>query len=100
MSEVLTSDWRMVQVFLGDEGVYEVEVDSVNKSAIRCTCKTFKSRPRCEHTRHVKRVMENNDGHYTVSIPEIVDEQEALLAMGDADLFRKFIIKYGKVEVL
>ena len=44
--------------------------------------------------------MQENDGHYTVSIPVEIDEEEATAAVSSSEAFREFIIKYGKVEVL
>jgi hypothetical protein len=44
--------------------------------------------------------MNENDGHYTVHIPVEIEDEEAEMAMKDANAFRHFIIKYAKVEVL
>lgn len=93
---LMTEDWRTVQLFLGDNGVCEVEVDSNKPSNIRCNCGTS----RCAHVKHVRKIMDENEGHYTISVPAEIDEMEALVAMSSAEEFRNFIVKYGKVEVL
>jgi hypothetical protein len=93
-------EWRTVQLFLEVDGVCEVEIDADNNTKVRCTCKSFSTVARCKHVKHVKKSMSENNGHYSISIPENVDEEEAFAAMGDTKLFRDFIIKYGKVEVL
>lgn len=96
----LDIEWRTVQLFVSDEGVSEVEVDSDNPNKVRCTCTNFKSAARCKHTRFIKKAMEENNGHYNIQIPSDVPDEEAVIAMLDRELFRKFIIKYAKVEVL
>lgn len=96
----MLSDWRTVQLFLDDDGVSEVEVDSLNPYQARCTCKGGKNKGKCAHLKHVRQIMEENRGHYTVHIPVEVDEEVADEAMASAEAFRAFIIKYGKVEVL
>lgn len=95
---MMLEDWRTVQLFLGENGVCEVEVDSNKPSNIRCNCKEGSTR--CAHVKHVRKIMDENDGHYTISVPAEIDEMEALVAMSSAEDFRKFIVKYGKVEVL
>jgi hypothetical protein len=96
----MLSDWRTVQLFLDDDGVSEVEVDSLNPYQARCSCKQGAAKGKCAHLKHVRQIMDENKGHYTVHIPVEVDEDVAEEAMASAAAFREFIIKYGKVEVL
>lgn len=96
----MTHDWRTVQLFIGDNGISEVEVDSLNSKNVRCTCTGSAATGRCPHVKYVKNTMLKNDGHYTVSIPVELDEEEVEIAMKTAESFREFIIRYGKVEVL
>jgi hypothetical protein len=96
----MTNDWRTVQLFLDVDGVAEVEVDSKNPKLTRCTCPSHNSVRGCAHTKYVKKNMQENDGHYTVSIPVEVDDEDAIAATSSAEAFRNFIIKYGKVEVI
>lgn len=97
---IMTNDWRTVQLFLDVDGVAEVEVDSKNPKLTRCTCPSHSSVRGCVHTKYVKKNMQENDGHYTVSIPVEVDDEDAIAATSSAAAFRDFIIKYGKVEVI
>jgi hypothetical protein len=97
---VMSEEWRTVQMFLTKNYVAEVEVNSLNNNQIRCTCAGFSKVRRCNHVKFVKTHMQSNDGHYTIHIPEEVDEDLAALAMTDSEMFRQFIIDYGKVEVL
>jgi hypothetical protein len=93
-------NWRTVQVFLETAGVFEVEVDQTNNKKARCTCPAFGNSARCKHVKFVKQQMEQNDGHYSVSIPVDIPDEEAIKAMATAEDFREFILKYGKVEVI
>lgn len=93
-------EWRTVQLFLDDDGVAEVEIDADNSSKIRCSCKTFSVAARCKHTKYIRRQLEQNDGHYSIMIPEDIDDEVALEAMSDPASFRDFVIRYGKVEVI
>ncbi len=96
----MLSDWRTVQLFLSEDGIAEVEVDALRPYQARCNCKAGAAKGKCAHIKRVREVMDANNGHYTVHIPVEIEEEEADLAMEDAESFRKFIIKYGKVEVL
>lgn len=93
-------DWRTVQLFLDENGVYEVEVDADNNKRVRCNCSTFKLSARCKHAKFVKTNMEAGQGNYSIQIPVEVSDEEAFKAMSSSDSFRDFIIKYGKVEVI
>lgn len=93
-------DWRTIQLFIGEDGISEVELDAENSTKMRCSCKSFLRSARCKHTKFVKTMMENNDGHYAIQVPVDISDEYALDAMSSAESFREFIIKYGKVEVL
>lgn len=93
-------DWRTVQIFVGEQGVAEVEVDSLNAKNVKCNCPSASGVAKCSHVKFVKKNMAENDGHYTVSIPVEIEEEEVATAVASSTAFREFIIKYGKVEVL
>lgn len=97
---VVDQAWRTVQLFLTKDYVAEVEINVRDNQNIRCNCLGFSRLKRCNHIKFVKSTMMNNAGHYTVHIPHEVDEELAEMAMEDAELFRQFIIDYGKVEVV
>ena len=93
-------EWRTVQMFIGTDGVSEVEIDTDNSKKVRCTCTSFQSTARCKHVKYVKQYMIENNGHYSIHIPEDVPDEEAILAMADPALFREFVLKYNKVIAL
>jgi hypothetical protein len=93
-------DWRTVQMFIGDEGISEVQIDAENSTKMRCSCKSFSKAARCKHTKFVRNQTESNDGNYAIQVPVDISDEEAFDAMSSADTFREFILKYGKVEVL
>jgi len=93
-------EWRTVQMFLSPDGVFEVEIDAENSKKVRCTCPAFQRSARCQHAKYVKKYMAENEGHYSIHIPEDVEDEEAFAAMADPKLFREFVLKHGKVEVI
>ena len=93
-------DWRTVQLFLGDEGVSEVSVAEHDSKKVRCTCTVFASSSKCKHSRWVRQRMDENNGVFSVKVPDTMDDEEAIDALADVANFRDFVIKYGKVVVL
>lgn len=93
-------DWRTIQIFLEDDGVYELEADSEDYQKMRCSCSFYKSGKRCKHMRHVRRRIEENGGTYAIQIPATVNDEDVIEAMKDRDLFRKFVIDNAKIEVI
>jgi hypothetical protein len=93
-------EWRTIQLFLSDDGVYEVEAATDNYSKMRCTCPAFKSSKKCKHTRHVKKKIETNGGTYAIHLPEDITDEEIQFALDDPDLFRELLIHHAKIEVI
>jgi hypothetical protein len=117
-------EWRTIQFFLDEEfewspadnesykanpdapdpkssGVIsEVSVDAMNSQKMRCTCERFSKLGRCKHTKYLKEQLAKTEGVFNLSIPEDVEEEDALDALGDTDLFRDLVLRYGKVETL
>lgn len=93
-------DWRTVQLFIGEEGVSEVSLDVENSRRVRCTCSMFSTMARCKHVKYVKKKVADNNGNYSVYIPEDVEDEEAIEALSNAESFRQFVLDYGKIEVL
>jgi hypothetical protein len=91
--------WRTVQMFLTQQGVYEVEVNT-DTQRVRCNCYNFSTRKTCAHEKHVGKSSRENGGTYPVKISSRATEEEAESAQQSAQAFRNFILKYGKVEVL
>jgi hypothetical protein len=93
-------NWRTVQMFLGEEGVSEVEVDADNAFNVKCSCQSYGKFKKCKHATFVLNKIEANDGHYGVQIPDTIDDEIAMAALNDEESFRDFVIRYGKIEVL
>jgi hypothetical protein len=93
-------DWRTIQMFLSEDGVSEVLVDNENPTKMKCTCPQFEAKASCKHTKYIKSHMVNNKGHYTVLVPQEVDEDIVTMAMQEQDSMRDFIINYARVVVL
>ena len=101
MSKAVTES-RLVQVFLSQTqtpgpGIYEVSTDE--NAVLYCTCPGYKGRKTCKHTKYVQAKIDNNNGSYPLEISNRATEEEAQEAKLSNDAFRKFIIKYGKIEV-
>ena len=99
MKETTMSSWQITQLFLSDSGPQEVWINIDNKK-LRCTCEGFNTRSMCKHTRFVSERMNNNAGVYPVEISSKAPEQAAAIASLDPIMFRDFLLKYGKIEVL
>lgn len=93
-------DWRTVQLFLEEDGIFEVEVDVDNCKKIRCNCKAFMNSAKCKHQKWVRKQMDENNGNFSIQIPEDMDDEIALASMATAEGFREFVLTYGKVEVI
>lgn len=98
----MRDDLRLIQVFLGASknpgpGVYEVSTD--NHGNLYCTCRDFMVRKKCKHVAFVKNRIDNNNGNYPLEILSRATQEEAEQAKLSNDDYRRFIIKYGKIEV-
>lgn len=93
-------DWCTIQIFLSDEGVCEVQGEFLKPGKMRCTCPNYQKFTRCKHTKRVKQLVAENNGNYSIVIPEEVSDDEVLLALNSSDAFHKFIVKHSPIEVL
>jgi hypothetical protein len=93
------SDWQATQIFLSDTGVHEVQIN-LDSARLRCDCPGYSSRSQCKHTRFVKSKMLENDGVYPVEVSNKASAEESEEARLDPSSFRKFLFKYGRVEVV
>jgi hypothetical protein len=96
----MTTNWRTIQLFLSEEGVCEVEADADDYSRMKCSCPGFSKVKRCAHTKHVKKRIEDNNGVYSIRLPEDLTEEELAEAMESSESFRQLIVRYAKIEVL
>jgi hypothetical protein len=92
----MAADWRTIQFFLSEDGVFEVEADSTNWKLMKCSCPKFLEVNRCSHVTTVKKQLRDNEGVLSLTVPEHVEDEE-LYSMSDTpDSFRDFVLKYGK----
>lgn len=99
----MSSDLRLIQVFLSETqspgpGIYEVSTSE--SGSLFCTCPGFAGRKSCKHTKLVQARIDNNHGHYPLEITNRATQEEADKAKKSNEEYRKFIIKYGKIEVV
>jgi len=94
-----TMSWQVAQIFLSETGVHEVHINLDNKK-LRCDCSGYGSRSVCKHIRYVKTRIEQNDGVYPVEVSSRASQDESSMASLDPELFRAFLFKYGKIEVI
>jgi hypothetical protein len=99
MKETTMSTWQVTQLFLSDSGPHEVWINIDNKK-LRCNCEGFNARSLCKHTRYVSEKMKNNFGVYPVEISSKAPQEDAAIASLDPVMFRDFLLRYGKIEVL
>lgn len=95
----MASEWRTVQFFVSDKGVHEVKLETSKKIKVKCDCPSFKKLSPCVHATYVRKniVKIGDDRTYSISIPEEVDDDEAMIALSDPDLFREFVVRHGRV---
>ena len=93
------SEWQTTQIFLSETGVHEVKIN-LSSSRLRCDCPGYSSRSNCKHTRFINKRMEENDGVYPVEVSKAATPEESEAARQDPESFRKFLFKYGRVEVV
>jgi hypothetical protein len=102
MSEGVMEDTKLVQIFLGGSGtpgpgIFEVSLDGERKFI--CTCPGYAGRGTCKHTKFVSSRVKQNHGTYPLEISTRVTDEDADKAHESAEELRKFIIKFGKIEV-
>lgn len=93
----MATNWRTIQVFLSHRGVgvFEVEMTTDGKKT-RCNCPTYKSRKACRHTAFVANEM--RDGYYPIKVHP--SSKEESFDPSDPEQFRRFVLRYGKIEVV
>ncbi len=88
------NEWRTVQFFLTQNGVFEVETDSAGK--YRCSC----GKEMCSHCRFVQKKAQDNGGNYPVRVSTRASDREIQRAQKNPRKFRDLVVKYARVEVL
>lgn len=94
-----TMTWQITQLFLSETGVHEVYVHMDSKK-LKCNCEGFIARSNCKHARFVADRIKSNHGTYPVEVSNKAPHSEGAMASLDPELFRDFLIKYGKIQVI
>lgn len=96
-------EYRLLQVFLsqssGAPGPGIFEVSGTDDQLFKCTCPGYAVRNSCKHIRHVQEKIAKNGGAYPLELSTKATNEEAKKAMTSNEEFRKFILKYGRIEV-
>lgn len=102
MMESSVDQPRLIQVFLSptaSPGPAIFEVSSGSDGSLYCTCPGFRGRTTCKHTRFVNARIKSNNGTYPLEISSAATDEDTAKAQESPEEFRKFIVKFGKVEV-
>ena len=100
MRGLSVTDWRLLQIFLADEGVFEVEADADDYTRMRCSCPAANGPRKCKHIKLIRKRIDENDGTYRIQIPSDVTDEMVIEAAEDPELFRELMLHYSKIEVL
>lgn len=92
-------NWQVVQLFLSDTGVHEVEMH-LSSEKLRCSCPGFPSRSACKHVKFVQTKKNRNGGIYPIDVSNRASKMDTAIASKDPKLFRELLINHGKIEVL
>ncbi|NDA61959.1 MAG: hypothetical protein EBX50_07945 [Chitinophagia bacterium] len=93
------AEWRTVQFFLSARGIFEVKID-LTSDGVECTCPGYEAKGACKHTRYVVAKAKENNGVYPLKISTRAPMSENKAINNSEELFREFVLKYGKIEVL
>jgi hypothetical protein len=96
---IQVDEWRTVQVFLSSKGsgIYEVEM-TLDGTEVRCNCQTYVRRGNCRHVKFVVSRMEA--GTYPIMVHPSARDENLSEHVTDRDRFRRFVLKYAKIEVV
>ena len=95
---------RLLQIFLSPTDspsalVSEVSID-LDTDTLSCTCPGFRGRASCKHTKEVQDRIHTNGGTYPMEVSNRATKEDAKEAEKTEESFRKFVVKFGKIEVL
>lgn len=99
MKDIIMGEWQIAQLFLSETGVHEVDINLETRK-LRCNCSGYSTRAMCKHSRFVQERMKTNGGVYPVEVSNKASTSDSTFASLDPKLFRDFLIKYGKIQVL
>lgn len=97
MDPRMDPDYRLMRVFLSENGVFEVYVN-IPKKIYVCTCPGFRARAACKHEAAVAERVRATNGFGMVMADGASPPTDELMA--DAMAFRQWVIHNAKVETL
>lgn len=91
--------WKPVQLFLSEEGVHDVEVNTEDTLDVRCNCPKFLRIHKCVHAKYIYQKMKESGGHYEILVDpdNLPSEEIALEAMESTKAFRAFLVRYADI---
>jgi SWIM zinc finger len=92
---------KPLQFFLDKSGVSTVSLGEDEKT-LTCDCPTFKKKQKCKHATWVTERVDKSTGVYPVQVSKRAteDEMKAAFIGGSLEVYKDFMLKYGRVEVL
>lgn len=101
MKEVeMDIQWRTIQFFIEEAGIFEVEMDYENSKKVRCNCPDFQLSARCKHQKWVKARIAENEGQFSLEVPDDLDDDLLDEVLSTAEGFRQFVLRHGEIEVI
>lgn len=94
------SDWVTIQFFVSDDGTFEVEASNKNYRRMKCNCTDFNKFLGCKHVKYVRQYIDENDGMFSVKMPDDMSDSELEDVINGDTNFRDILLKYGKVVYL
>jgi hypothetical protein len=99
---VNNTDLKLVQIFLSQStasapAVFEVSLTPYD--SFHCTCPGYRSKEACIHINFVETRIAGNNGVYPLEISNKASQEELDKSSESNEEFRKFILKFGKIEV-
>lgn len=97
---IMPKDVMLLQFFLSQEPntfIHEVGIDK--NGDVVCSCSIWSSKGSCKHSVFVISNMEE-DGDYLAELLGDFTDEELAESMTSEENYRKFIVKYGKIEAI
>lgn len=87
---------KTVQFFLSNTGVEEVM--SKTGTDFECTCEGFQARKKCKHVTWCESKV--TKAGFPVKLIRYAKKEDVALSKSSEEEFRKFLLKYGKIEAI
>lgn len=84
-------------MFLTDDYVCEVKIDSTNPKIVICTCKKHHRFFPCKHVKYIKSEMKKNNGQYSIEVSDEILDEDIYDTFTTSEGFRDFVIKHTPI---